>query len=337
MKFKGLAVLALALLVVGGFAFEASASACRNPGSLLLFPYFDTDGQNLSVITITNTGPDDVVLRIVWVYREKWGSGQYHCVPADTWIELTRNDTFTFFDKDLFFEDEEGFSYVYAVDDFFSDAEIDYDYLIGQEILFQSEPGDDPKYLINASINAVSFEALNVNGDGLLKLDGVEYSLAPSKLLFPRFFGQPDLENPEVKAFESWLVFVNLTGGKFYNVTAKSLIFNDNEIGFSRTFQFPCWDVIKLNELSGVFENSFLVKTDHDLYEPLGFEKLVETGWFYLYGQQAWYDTNFINDPSIYAVLVETIGLVYGAADLPFQLEDPKFNKGSLYPTTVNP
>lgn len=329
MKFKGLAILALAFLVVGAFSYDASASNCRNPGSLLLFPHFKTDGQNLSVITITNTGPDDIVLRVVWVYK----NSDYHCIPADTWIELTRNDTFTFMDKDLFFENEEGFSYVYVVDDLYSEAEVDYDYLIGQELIFGTS-GSTPPFVVNYGINAVAFEALDVNGDGLLKLDGVEYTLAPYKLMFPRFFGQPDVGGPPT-GFESWLIFVNLTGGKFFGQTTKWLIFNDNEVGFSRTVQFPCWWKGGLTEISGVFENSFLVGTDHDEDEPLGFQTIVETGWFYYYGEQAYYDTVTIDNPSSYAVLVETIGADYGGADLPWQIEDPAYNTGCLFPTII--
>ena len=331
MKFKGLAILALAFLVVGAFTYDASASACRHPASLLLFPHFKTDGKNLSVITITNTGPEDIVLRIVWVYKDKG-----HCIPADTWIEMTRNDTFTFMDRDLFFEDEEGFSYVYVVDDLYSDAEVDYDYLIGQECVFSAEQEETLPFVVNYSINAVGFEALDVNGDGLLELDGNEYTLAPAKLMFPRFFGQPDAEDGEGQ-FKSRLIFVNLTGGKFYDITTKFLIFNDNEKGYSRTVQFDCWKKQKLTSISGVFENSYLLGTDHAEFEPLGFHDVVETGWFYFYGEQAYYDILSIDNPSAYAVLIETIGAEFGSADLPWQIESPNFDHGSLYPTVINP
>jgi hypothetical protein len=333
MKFKGLAVLALAFLIVGGLTYDASASACRNPASLLFFPNFQTDSKHLSVITITNTGPDEVYVRIVWVSREEAPLG-YHCVPADTWVLLTPMDTFTFLDDALFFESAQGFSYVYAVDGPFSEAEIDYDYLIGQELVWSTDEGDAPQYVVHFAINAVAFQALDVNGDGLLELDGVEYTLAPAKLFFPRFFGQPDL-GANGHPFRSWLIFVNLTGGKFFSVTTKFLIFNDNEKPYSKTKQFPCWYRSYLNEVSGVFENSFLVDTDHDEDEPVGFEDLIETGWFYMYGEQAYYDTLTIDNPSIYAVLVEAIGKEFGSADLPWSIEDPDYDNASLWLTTI--
>jgi hypothetical protein len=330
MKFKGLAVLALAFLVVGAITYDASASACRNPGSLLLFPKFQTDAKNLSVITITNTGPEDIIIRIVWVVFD---DEYYHCVPFDTWVELTRMDTFTFMDDALFFENARGFSYAYVVDDYFSEAEQDYDYLIGQEIVW-SNSGDSPDYVVNWGANAVAFEALDVNGDGLLELDGEEYTLAPSKLFFPRFFGQPSDNYPD-HPFRSFLVFVNLTGGKFFGVTTKMMVFNDNEIPYSVTKQFPCWYWTKLKYVSGVFENEYLMGTDHDEDEPVGFADYTETGWFHMYGLQAYYDTVTISNPSIYAVLIETVGGEFGAADLPWQVEDPDFDKGSLYPITI--
>jgi hypothetical protein len=243
-------------------------------------------------------------------------------------------DTFTFLDDALFFESAQGFSYVYAVDGPFSEAEIDYDYLIGQELVWSTDEGDAPQYVVHFAINAVAFQALDVNGDGLLELDGVEYTLAPAKLFFPRFFGQPDL-GANGHPFRSWLIFVNLTGGKFFSVTTKFLIFNDNEKPYSKTKQFPCWYRSYLNEVSGVFENSFLVDTDHDEDEPVGFEDLIETGWFYMYGEQAYYDTLTIDNPSIYAVLVEAIGKEFGSADLPWSIEDPDYDNASLWLTTI--
>ena len=51
MKSKSILIVFAALMVLGAFAVDAKASACRNPGSLLLFPYYNTHGVNALSIT----------------------------------------------------------------------------------------------------------------------------------------------------------------------------------------------------------------------------------------------------------------------------------------------
>jgi hypothetical protein len=323
MKFKGLAILIVACLALGMLGYDASADG-REPASCLLFPYYNTQPQNFAVITITNTciDLDDVYVRLVWV-------DNVVCTPEDQWIKLTCGDTYTFIDWAQNPQSESGFMYAYAVEGFGSTKEIDYDYLIGQELIFATW---DPQ-LVSYGINAVPFEALAVDGDGLLKLDGSEFEAAPRQVYFPRFFGQDG-------AFASAVILINLTGGQWFWQQANVLVWNDNEQPFSTTVYFPCWEFLPLTEVSGATYEDFLLSTNHNPLElwdgnnnPLVPHK--KTGWIWFEGDWAWNpQTTFtIDNPSLYAVLVENVGGI-SAADLPWEFEDPgTYNNAALWST----
>jgi hypothetical protein len=324
MKFKAIAIIALACVAMGAFSIDASASNNRNPASLLVFPHYDTGIQELSVITITNTGMDTEWIRLVWIEGGETGP----CFPRDMWIELTRNDTFTFLDQALFFANTRGFFYAYVVDDEYSVAEVDSDVLIGQELVFTT--GGPGNGTITYGINAVGFEALNLVADGYLKLDGDEYALAPKTLYFPRFFGQN-------AGFASHMILINLTGGMYFNATAELLVFNDNEQAFSDVVKFRCWEKRPLYEVSNSTDNAYLVGSNQNEDEPVGFANVVETGWLKMTGIEAinTYFTHYISNASVYAVLVETVGGAFGSADLPWQIEDATYNNAALWSTKV--
>lgn len=335
MRLKGLAILVVAFLAVGMLSYDASADG-RNPGSCLLYPYYNTGVGNLAVMTITNTGDQDVVVRLVWV-------DSTFCSPEDQWIELTPGDTFSFVDGAMNPQPNElGFMYAYAVDALGSINEIDYDYLIGQEIVFATW---NPPTLIQWAVNAVAFNALAVVPDGDLHLDGTEYDAAPKCIYFPRFFGQstPNVVTP----FLSYVIFINLTGGQWFLQQANVLVYNDNEQAFSSTVNFPCWLLTPLVNVSFATTQQFLLSTNHDIHEiwdgipgvPPPAPQKQKAGWIEFVGQWAWNPTTsfYIENPSLYAVLIETLGGFFGlsGADLPWQTEDSAvYNNAMLYSTS---
>src|SRR6185295_5613193 len=83
-------------------------------------------------------------------------------------------------------------------------------------------------------------------GDGIRDLDGVEYEMAPSKILIPRFTGQSTV-------YQSDLVLIALTGGAGFTTRLDFLVYNDNEEVFSKNFTFRCWRKIPLSTLSTLF------------------------------------------------------------------------------------
>jgi len=335
MKLKGLAILALLCVALGAFSVSAMADECgRNPASVLFYPYYNTNDTNMSVMTITNTCQEDVWVHIVWVPKKD-------CSPNNLWIELTAFDTITFQDRALGFQnDTKGFFYAVVVDGNYSTTKVDKDCLIGQELILEDKPESPDLNISTYAINAVGFQALAVdNTTEVVHLDGVEYTLAPRSLYFPRFFGQPD--QGAANFFSSEIIFINLTGGMRFEAQVKLTIYNDNEVAMSEYVDIPCWKKRPLNELTKNTNstwNSYLLLTDHNTAEPIGFAKMVETGWICLEGTEAWNKENpviRIDNANVYAVLVETLGKnLHGIADLPWQLEDADYNNASLWPVS---
>jgi len=322
MKFKVLAILAVACLVLGAFSYDASAAG-QDPAACLLYPYFNTNAGNLAVITITNTCPDDIVVRLVFVNEQS-------CFPVDRWVELTGYDTFSFTDQAMSAYGQRGFLYVYVVDKFGGINEENKNCLIGQEIIFAAWPVV-PGVVVDYSINAAGFKAKQVVKDGKLHLDGIEFDKAPDTLLFPRFFGQDAI-------FQSQIVLINLTGGQFFVQQINGLVYNDNEEPFSFPVGFNCWKIYPLSVFSPWTTEAFLKSTMHDpqeLFDNAGNNK--ETGWIYIKGGWAWNPTTTwkINNASLFGYLIEAVnGIASSGADLPWQKsDDPLYINGLLWST----
>jgi len=323
MKFKGIAIIALVCVAVGAFSFDASAGATRNPASLLLFPHYNTqiNGGNVAVITITNTCPDEIYIRLVFVDGDD-------CTPEDFWLTLTGYDTITFIDSALNPQNETGFMYAYVVEGIGSVKEMAMDCLIGQEMVFT------PLFPNNVyfSINAVGFQALNItptSADGDLHLDGTEYTLAPSTIYFPRFFGQGG-----PAGFTSFVILINLTGGQFYDAQANVLVYNDFEVSWSTTVAYDCYDFVPLTEVSQATLETWLDASVNDPTEMLGFPQQ-QTGWIDITGDFAYFFTSVIEPASLYAVLIET-QTIFGGADLPWTVEDTAYINAMLWSTNPN-
>ena len=307
--------------VFGIIATDAWAGSTREPAACLLFPYFNTNPDNLAVFSITNVGSDPVSVRLVWIDEED-------CSPEDQWIQLSGNDTFTFLDQAMNPEGEQGFMYAYVYEGSGSPANANC--LVGQEIIIGTWDPQNP--LIQYGINAVGFQAINVVADQKLHLDGVEYSLAPKSVIFPRFFGQDQV-------FLSKVILINLTGGKFFTARASIMTYNDNESGFSSSVEFPCFWFGNLVDLSSATKESFLQNTNHDPLEiwdgnsnPNAYHK--KTGWMKITGKSAYYLMTDIEYASSYAVLVEEIETIF-AGSLPWQINDPvKYTNGMLWSTS---
>jgi hypothetical protein len=310
-------------VAVGLLASVASAQR-EYPGSCLVFPYYDTTGSAFSIHTITNTGPADEYVRIVFI------DGQ-DCKPRDFWIKLTGKDTFTFMASALLpGPPGTGFLYAYVAEAFGSELEKRADVLTGQEIVFGiwGNPGA-PKSLVNFTVNALIFQALDLNPDGKLHLDGSEYTQAPATVLFPRFFGQGGM-------FQSRMILINFTGGQYFIAYATVMLHNDNEQAFKDQIKFDCHEPMPLLTMSGGTANAFLLGTAHDPAEPVGFAGAVETGTLEITGSYAVNidGTVTIQPACVYGVLVEGMGaLGYCMADLPFHIDDPAYKFAMLWST----
>ncbi len=317
-------------------------SECRSinrrvPGSLLLYPEFDSRMANVTVLTLTNTNceftgdalTDNVAVEFVYIEKDT-------CSEFNTTTILTPCDTLTLLVEAHNPNQDQGYVYAFAKSPQTGEP-IVYNHLIGQTLIINGFAS------FEYATNAVAFKGIgdgtitDLDADGIRDLDGVEYDEAPEEILIPRFFGQdyspnqggPTMPNP--RATHSELILVNLSGGAAFTTTVDFLIYNDNEEVFSAEYTFECWDKPYLLDISGLFANAFLKTTNHDPLEILGAPGL-EAGWIRINGGIAQSSQIVIQDPAFYAVLVERIG-PFAAADLPFELCSQ--NNGDLLPRSL--
>lgn len=298
------------------------AHAERNdPGSLLIFPEYDSRQGSFSFLTVTNVNiSESIRVHFNWVDEES-------CLKTNAFKTLTPRDTITFYSSSSSPNPNRGYCFAYASSMAGASA-TDFDYLIGSSITLDGFTNS--KYQLNAMV----WEAqtghgnptdLNSNGDR--DLDGMEYGSTPDRIAIPRFFGQlGGVGNPYAE-----LILIGLTGTKF-DTTAAFLIYNDNEEVFSGEHTFDCWDRVPLLDISGAFSNNFLLNgTNNDPNEILGFP-LFESGWFMVNGAIANSTTTSISNPAMLAVMVE-VGRM-SSASLPFTIGE-QFN-GSLLPSSLS-
>lgn len=323
MKFRGLAARALVALVTGAPAFAEG----RNPGSLLVFPEFDTTAGRATLLTLTNTNPENragaIAVEIVFVNSSP--TSGFVCGETNTTVDLTPFDTLTFVAGALNPNPQRGYAYAFAKN--VSGEAIAFDWLIGDDLQF------DGIQALDYSVNPYSFRSTrpagsttDVDGDGVRDLNGVEYEMAPSRILVPRFVGQS-------AAYQSDLVLVALTGGAQFTTMLDFLVYNDNEEVFSKNYTFRCWAKVPLASISSTFLQTFLAGfTGHAPGETIG-ATTVETGWFEIDGHVAWSSNTQIQDPAFLAFLVERTGPLSGA-ELAFDFGHQ--GNGDLLPLALN-
>ena len=144
--------------------------------------------------------------------------------------------------------------------------------------------------------------------NGERDLNGVEYEAGPDKIDIPRFTGQR-------VGVVSQLVLINLTGAVQFDTTVSFAVYDDDEHAFSATYTFRCWRKVRLNDISGVFNNSFLSLVSSvpspGINAPLG-----HMGWMRLDGLIASSTATSIANPMILANLLENLGSTDEGANL---------------------
>jgi hypothetical protein len=310
-----IAKLSVAGLACVGLSMSAFASGSGTPGSLLVFPNFDNTRGDLTLITVTNTSNDQVAgtVNVEFVYI----NGET-CQEFNRTRTLTPNDEISVLTKNDNPNMHKGYVYVFAKSKTTGQA-IKFDHLVGSALII--EGGDtEPDYLLapwTFAAGAALAEGANtnLNGNSLRDLDGLEYEKAPDQLIVPRFLG----EHGPLDADED-LVLINLTGGAAFIAVVDFLVYNDNEEVFSAQYSFQCWAKVGLDEISSVFENDFLVTTNHAAGEVPGTTtaNFPETGWYRMNGNTAFSTAVQFSDPAILALQVESLNDNQGGAMLPY-------------------
>ena len=330
----------LGLVTCASLASSALANG-RNPGSLLLYPEFDNRSSHMTLLTVTNTNtginPDgsNGTVKVEFVYVGRFGLGgiDLDCLETNRTETLTANDTLSVLTSFHNPNHEQGFVYVFAKHQTTGQA-IAFNFLIGNLLTLESI--DQLQY----SMNPVAFKGFsnnrnggtNADGDSVRDLDGVEYEPVPDEVYIPRFIGSSSVQASSVgpAIYDSELILLGLSGGAKFTTIVNFWVYNDNEEAFSAQYSFRCWARVPLRDINGVFTQDFLHNnTNNAANEILGAPD-VESGWIRVYGSTAYSTAETIDDPAVYAVLVERIGS-YGAADLPFESVATQVN-GDLFP-----
>ncbi|MCB9913850.1 MAG: hypothetical protein H6828_01725 [Planctomycetes bacterium] len=303
----------------------------RRPGSLLLFPEFDNREGDVSIITITNTdctgaGGSDIDVEFIYIDGDD-------CSEFNKTETLTPCDTLTLLTNFHNPNHEQGYVYVFAKDE--NGEPVVWNHLIGNLLIVSGLEAFD--YGLNPVVfrglgttdgtEAAAGSPTDLDNDGIRDLDAREYEPAPNSITIPRFLGQDGNSN----GFHSQLILIGLTGGARFDTNVCFLFWNDNEEQFSAEYTFHCWDKPYLDDISFGFRNSFLQTTDHDPAEIIGAPSR-ESGWICLEGCLATSAQETIENPAIYAALVERIG-TFGVADLPFECGTR--TNGALLPLSI--
>jgi hypothetical protein len=308
---KFLPNMALTAMTLSGLSLGALANAgTPEPGSLLLFPIFDNGRGADTYITVTNTNSDmtqvgnllagTVDVEYVYIAGDD-------CFEFNRTRRLTPNDTITVSARADNPNERDGYVYVFAKSPTTGQA-ISWNHLIGIERVLDAGGEDD------FDVNPYVFKSPDAdgtptdhNGDGERNLDRLEYEGAPDELLVPRFVGQDGSDSSE-------LILINLTGAAQFTAIVDFLVYNDNEEVFSAQVSFVCWEDFDLLDISGLFGETFLESTNHNVNEEINGD---EYGWFRMDGRIAFSSADSVLDPAILSLLIEEINDGTGA-ELPF-------------------
>lgn len=267
-----------------------------HPGSLLLFPEYDSTPGTFGLTTVTNT--DDTPGASVRV--------RFFYVNGDTCEEFNRaetlasSDTFTAVTSLHNPQHERGYLFVTATDSDFQD--IVYNHLIGTSTIVDGF--DQLEY----TVEPFSFRGIgggtpgsltDLNGNGRRDLNGFEYSPVGQEYLIPRFLGQSGV-------YSSQLVLVDLSGGANFETEVRIWAHNDNGDEFFSDFTFSCWSKSALASVSPLTTQSFLLSSNHNPVEILGASS-IESGWLRIdgLGSNEIEGSDKISNPAVVALLVE--------------------------------
>lgn len=169
---------------------RAQINDLNEPGSIMVFPLLDNINCT-TFISITNHGNSGVWLYALLVIHGPNDPTEFE--KYDCMIHLTQKETFWWDTSSSYnevdpdgiptqipaFDARKGFLFICAVDDDVSRREINWNFLQGNALLFQG-----PRVV---QYNAIPHQGLAVLGDGILNLDGVEYSMATSQAIVGGF------------------------------------------------------------------------------------------------------------------------------------------------------
>jgi hypothetical protein len=251
--------LVAALLLAGGINL---AGDLNEVGALLVYPAIVTDSTTETFITITNAGSESVLARFIYINGDDGADSAGYCAECDFEIELTGNDTETLVLNAN--SGGQGITLSSLDSDFAMSCPFPYgmlavtqedgtlapwntrtnNVLLGEQVVVNYEAGHA------YSIPAIPFQGGQSNNDFRnYTFDDNEYSRLPRVVA-------ADFLAPRAES-SSRAVLALFTLGfeqRYPPVTDCSVIgFDANENPFSTSFQFGCWAVTDLCDISPEF------------------------------------------------------------------------------------
>lgn len=229
-------ILCLTLTAFSGVSF-AQVNNLNEPGSIVVFPLIDNINYR-TFVGISNMAQSDVYLQCFMVTNEPAPQDK-----SDFIIHLTGKEPFFWATDTAYsridadgistqiqsFAGRKGFMFCAAVDDDLTALEIDWDFLLGDATLISPATGKASQY------NAVPHQGLAVLGDRVLNLDGVEYTMATSQVMFEGFAaGFSGISGTLAVANLDIDFILSLQPPFDLNLTC----YNQNEVGASRHLHF---------------------------------------------------------------------------------------------------
>jgi len=276
----------LLIAIVSALGATAVAQPLHlQPGSVLVFPLYDSSPGAGTVICVTNLNDDNLFCPNS-DFRQGDILVHYQYIDGATWQEFDRFEFLTPGDTlcvlaDLHNpEQDQGFLVVSAVDPSNMDRRVDFDHLIGSSIVVQSGLNflwSYTPYAFRALPSAgapgdpCNLPSTDADADTAIDWDGTEYDVFPAQLFIDSFF-------EETGGFENQLTLLT-TAGANYTAEVRFLFWNNIEMKFSRSFEFVCWHTCPLSEISNIVTN---LGGDE---EELG-QGARETGWASIMGSR---------------------------------------------------
>jgi hypothetical protein len=248
---------AVSLTIILGIFFTSSpvkgqGNYLNERGSILVFPLIDNEDRH-TIIDIVNMSDSDVWVQAYMIVHPP--DRPYDFEKKAFLVHLTHNEPF-YWDTSLpysrvdadgvltqvqSFDDRKGFLFLWVIDNDTDRLEIHWNYLKGDAIVLDIDPGQRSSF----QYNAIPHQAGSVVADRVLNLDGVEYTMATSQVMVEGFAEEfvPGMDG-------KWVVcsldidFINSIQPQFdINLD----VWNQNEVYASRHldfYQFEQYDLM---------------------------------------------------------------------------------------------
>lgn len=246
---KKLIVVFIALFALGSYGFagaDPDTNAIKEPGSILVFPLIDNINYE-TIVEITNLGNDDVWLAgYIILHKEgkpldlKAYDFRMHLTTEEPFVWNTsksynREDIHGYLTQLQGHPDEKGYMFVWAIENPSSRLEKNWNELIGDCLVFDPANAGRTRAF---QYNPIPHQAIDIDPNRVLDLDGVEYTRTTSQVMVQGFAA----EIPTISDIDGTFVVCSLDLdfilSKWPKFDINIDVYNQFETGYSRHLSF---------------------------------------------------------------------------------------------------